>query len=322
MGPGPPRRVRSSPTAWRPSATQQRRRVRGGARARDGSRGARRDAHVRGDQQRLQQRGHRHAGQRRGRPSTPSGSRRPTRSWVLVAALGSDIALPTTPEAGHVMVLDRFRTDVVTRVSIPSGEIVGQLRTHSTASTVGLLQQPAGLPGARPATAAGSAASARTPTPRGRRARRARTSSRSTPPRWRAPARAWTCRASARRQSVRRRPRAPLAHAAARRLRGRGPRPAERGLQRLGRWRGRAGGPADASLTSLTLTGLRNCGTIVPVPEDDTRALVACTGHSGAFDAAEVRASAGVVVVHLDVDDARGRGALGGQRRTRSRRWP
>ena len=38
------------------------------------------------------------------------------------------------------------------------------------------------------------------------------------------------------------------------------------------------------------------------MPDDETRAMVACTGHSGAFDPAEVRASAGVVVVQLDGD--------------------
>ena len=40
-------------------------------------------------------------------------------------------------------------------------------------------------------------------------------------------------------------------------------------------------------------TTLSGALSIVPVPDDETRAMVACTGHSGAFDPAEVRASAG-----------------------------
>src|SRR5690606_42018249 len=50
------------------------------------------------------------------------------RSSDLVAALGGDVSLPTMSEPGHVMVIDRFRVDVLTRVAIPGGELVGQDR--------------------------------------------------------------------------------------------------------------------------------------------------------------------------------------------------
>lgn len=218
----------------------------------------------------------------------------------LVAALGSDIALPTTPEAGHVMVLDRFRTDVITRVAIPGGEIVGQLRTHATAATVGFSSNPQDYLGVSAtsgwvsrfgqnadtsvAAEAGSDLIEINPTTMARTSNRVDLSS---------------FNDTVGETDVLARPSR---------------------MVRLGDYVAVGLGllsadfsassdgvvalvdPSDGTVTSLTLTGLRNCGTLVPVPEDSTRALVACTGHSGSFDPLEVRASAGVVVVHLDAD--------------------
>lgn len=49
----------------------------------------------------------------------------------LVATLSGDVALPTRqPSDGSFVLLDRFRTDVVSRFCVPSGELVGQVRTH------------------------------------------------------------------------------------------------------------------------------------------------------------------------------------------------
>jgi hypothetical protein len=219
----------------------------------------------------------------------------------LVAALGGDVSLPTTPEAGHVVVLDRFRVDVITRVAIPGGELVGQLRTHSTAGVAGFSSNPQDYlalgsdrawisrfgqnpDAAVEASEAGTDLIEIDPTTMARTGARVDLSSFST---------------LVGETDVLARPSRMLRlgdYVAV-------------GLGLLSAdFSASADGvvvlvdPADASLTSVTLTGLRNCGTMVPVPEDDTRALVACTGHSGTFDAAEVRASAGVVVVHLNGD--------------------
>jgi hypothetical protein len=49
----------------------------------------------------------------------------------LVATLSGDVALPTRqPGDGSFVLLDRFRTDVVSRFCSPSGALVGQVRTH------------------------------------------------------------------------------------------------------------------------------------------------------------------------------------------------
>lgn len=217
----------------------------------------------------------------------------------LVAALGGDVALPTTPEAAHVVVLDRFRVDVITRVGIPGGELVGQLRTHGTSAVAGFSSNPQDYlalasdrawvtrfgqnpDAAADASEAGTDLVEIDPATMARTGARVDLSSFNT---------------TSGETAVLARPSRMLRlgdYVAV-------------GLGLLSAdFSASADGvvvlvdPADASLTSLTLTGLRNCGTIVPVPEDDTRALVACTGHSGTFDAAEVRASAGVVVVRLN----------------------
>jgi hypothetical protein len=56
----------------------------------------------------------------------------------------------------------------------------------------------------------------------------------------------------------------------------------------------------DKSITSVELTGLKNCGRVVAVPGEANKATVACTGFSNPFgDEAQIRATAGVAM--LDV---------------------
>ncbi|MFI5308898.1 MAG: hypothetical protein ACHQ53_16185, partial [Polyangiales bacterium] len=48
----------------------------------------------------------------------------------LVTALSGDVILPTRAgDPGVLVLLDRFRTDVVTRIDLRSGEILGQVKT-------------------------------------------------------------------------------------------------------------------------------------------------------------------------------------------------
>ena len=60
-------------------------------------------------------------------------------SWInsgtvfagLVATLSGDVVLPTRQAGdGSFAIVDRFRTDVVSRFFVPSGELNGQVRTH------------------------------------------------------------------------------------------------------------------------------------------------------------------------------------------------
>lgn len=52
----------------------------------------------------------------------------------IIAALSGDVVLPSSPPPSHsLFVLDRFRTDVLTRLCVPDGSLVGQLRTHTDA---------------------------------------------------------------------------------------------------------------------------------------------------------------------------------------------
>lgn len=220
----------------------------------------------------------------------------------LVAALGGDVTLPTMSEPGHVMVIDRFRVDVLTRVAIPGGELVGQLRTHATVTAAGFSSNPQDYVSTAPdrgwvsrfgrnADAGAPAAERGTDLVEINPMTMARTGGR-------------------------------VDLAGFDTAVGDNPvlaRPSR--MVRLGDYvavglgllstdfQASAEGvvalvdPSNGTVTSLSLSGLRNCGTLVPVPGDDTRAMVACTGHSAFFDAAEVRASAGIVVVRR-VDDA------------------
>jgi hypothetical protein len=50
----------------------------------------------------------------------------------LVTALSGDVTLPTrSGERGVLVLLDRFRSDVLTRIDLGSGEILGQIKTHT-----------------------------------------------------------------------------------------------------------------------------------------------------------------------------------------------
>ncbi|HEX5659547.1 MAG TPA: hypothetical protein VFX59_20265 [Polyangiales bacterium] len=55
-----------------------------------------------------------------------------TRPAGLVTALSGDVELPkSSGETGVLVILDRFRTDVVTRVRLSDGAILGQVKTHT-----------------------------------------------------------------------------------------------------------------------------------------------------------------------------------------------
>jgi len=50
----------------------------------------------------------------------------------LVTALSGDVALPTrSGEHTHLVLLDRFRTDVITRIDVASGDVLAQIGTHA-----------------------------------------------------------------------------------------------------------------------------------------------------------------------------------------------
>ncbi|MEZ4324688.1 MAG: hypothetical protein R3B40_05690 [Polyangiales bacterium] len=219
----------------------------------------------------------------------------------LVAALGGDVSLPTMPEPGHITVIDRLRVDVLTRVAIPGGELVGQLRTHATGGAAGFSSNPQDYvsvsgtsawvtrfeqnadPNAVPAER-GTDLIEIDPTTMTRTGERVDLSSFNT---------------TVDENPVLARP-SRMVRLGSYVAVGLGLLSADFGAS--------ADGvvvlvdPSAGTFSSLTLTGLRNCGTLVPVPGDATRAVVACTGHSGTFDAAEVRATAGVVVVQQVAD--------------------
>jgi hypothetical protein len=53
----------------------------------------------------------------------------------LVASLSGDVVLPTVQESPSTFtVIDRFRTDVISRFEVPSGALIGQMRTHDVES--------------------------------------------------------------------------------------------------------------------------------------------------------------------------------------------
>jgi len=54
--------------------------------------------------------------------------------------------------------------------------------------------------------------------------------------------------------------------------------------------------------TGFSLPGVKNCGTVVPIPGVDDRAYVSCLGASPTFDPAEQRMTAGVFVMEVDQD--------------------
>lgn len=60
----------------------------------------------------------------------------------LVAALSGDVVLPTRQLDGSFTVIDRFRTDVVSRFTVPEGALVGQVRTHLRPERIGYNSNP------------------------------------------------------------------------------------------------------------------------------------------------------------------------------------
>jgi hypothetical protein len=60
----------------------------------------------------------------------------------LVAALSGDVVLPTRQLGGSFTVIDRFRTDVVSRFTVPEGALVGQVRTHLRPERIGYNSNP------------------------------------------------------------------------------------------------------------------------------------------------------------------------------------
>jgi hypothetical protein len=61
----------------------------------------------------------------------------------LVATLSGDASLPTRQAGdGSLTVIDRFNTDVITRLRMPSGELVGQVRTHGELGATGFSSNP------------------------------------------------------------------------------------------------------------------------------------------------------------------------------------
>ena len=218
----------------------------------------------------------------------------------LVAVLGGDVTMPTTPSAGHVLVLDRFRTDVISRFAVPSGQLVGQLRTHDAAAAPGFSSNPQdvlelsptrawvsrltpNVDASAPASEGGSDIVEIDPSTMTRTGNRIDFST-----------------ADVTVEGVR-------VYARPARMVALGDRVVV-GLSLLSAdFLTSTDGavalvdPASpSSFVTLSLAGLRNCGTVVPVPGDATRAMVSCTGHSSTFDASEARLTAGVVLVHLE----------------------
>jgi hypothetical protein len=72
-------------------------------------------------------------------------------SWInsgttypgLVATLSGDVALPSEQAGnGTFTIIDRFFTDVITRFFVPSGNLLGQVRTQGGAETTGFSSNP------------------------------------------------------------------------------------------------------------------------------------------------------------------------------------
>ncbi|MFW5925296.1 MAG: hypothetical protein ACOCV4_03965 [Myxococcota bacterium] len=61
----------------------------------------------------------------------------------IVATLSGDVVLPTERAAdGSFTLIDRLRTDVITRFEMPSGELIGQVRTHGEPMDTGFSSNP------------------------------------------------------------------------------------------------------------------------------------------------------------------------------------
>ena len=66
-----------------------------------------------------------------------------TRAPGLVAALSGDVVLPSAQRGdGSLTLIDRFRTDVISRFCMPGGQLAGQGRTHRGSPTVAYSSNP------------------------------------------------------------------------------------------------------------------------------------------------------------------------------------
>lgn len=66
-----------------------------------------------------------------------------TQTPGLVTALSGDVTFPTRQRAdGSMTLIDRFRSDVVTRFCLPEGQLAGQGRTHRVNASAGYSSNP------------------------------------------------------------------------------------------------------------------------------------------------------------------------------------
>jgi len=53
----------------------------------------------------------------------------------LVTALSGDVELPTASgESGELVIIDRYKTDVITKIRLSDGQVLGQVKTHTPAT--------------------------------------------------------------------------------------------------------------------------------------------------------------------------------------------
>lgn len=50
----------------------------------------------------------------------------------VTSALGGDVALPTTPSAGELVLIERIGVDTLTRIAVPSGDVLAQIPVQLT----------------------------------------------------------------------------------------------------------------------------------------------------------------------------------------------
>ncbi len=222
----------------------------------------------------------------------------------LVAALSGDVVLPTRQAGdGTFSVIDRYLTDVVTRFFVPSGHLNGQLRTQGATGETGFSSNPQDLifvhadsawvprydPNLDPDALAenrGNDLYEIDPSDMSPTGRRIDVSSLNT-----------TVIVEGAEVEVFARPSRGVLIGSTIVL----------GLDRISASFDAAGPGAvalvhldDQSVVRLALPGLASCGRVVPIPEEPTRAAVACTGFSYPFgDETQIRASAGIAVIDV-----------------------
>ncbi len=73
-----------------------------------------------------------------------------TEAWIdsgttepgIVASLTGDVVLPTEPWPGELVLLDRYGVDVITRVALPDGRVLGQVPTQLARGDTGYRANP------------------------------------------------------------------------------------------------------------------------------------------------------------------------------------